>query len=74
MPAASSLPITEWMKMDPCPYDPAKAKQLLAEAGYPKGFDGGTFYPFQGQFWPQGEMLANCSKAASSLVAPGEGG
>ncbi|MFH1488558.1 MAG: ABC transporter substrate-binding protein, partial [Pseudomonadota bacterium] len=27
------------------PYDPAKAKKLMAEAGYPKGFDGGTFYP-----------------------------
>jgi peptide/nickel transport system substrate-binding protein len=26
--------------------DPAKARQLLAEAGYPKGFDAGEFFPF----------------------------
>ena len=25
-------------------YDPAKAKELLAEAGYPNGFDAGVFY------------------------------
>ena len=31
---------------EPVAYDPARARQLLAEAGYPKGFDAGDFYPF----------------------------
>jgi peptide/nickel transport system substrate-binding protein len=35
------------LPLDPPAYDPAKAKQLLAEAGYPNGFDAGDLYP-----WP----------------------
>jgi peptide/nickel transport system substrate-binding protein len=36
------------LQVDPPPYDPQKARQLLAEAGYPRGFDAGDLAPIPG--------------------------
>jgi peptide/nickel transport system substrate-binding protein len=40
------------------PYDPAKAKQLLAEAGYPNGIDAGDFVPIP-PFFTTAEATTN---------------
>ena len=36
------------LQAKPLPYDPGKARQLLAEAGYPNGIDAGEFVPIPG--------------------------
>jgi len=51
----------------PMPYDPAKAKQLLAEAGYPNGIDAGEFTPIPG-FPTIAEGVMNYLNAAGIRV------
>jgi peptide/nickel transport system substrate-binding protein len=38
------------LPLPPYEYDPGKARKLLAEAGFPNGFDGGDFYPYPPYF------------------------
>jgi peptide/nickel transport system substrate-binding protein len=42
----------------PDPYDPKRARALLAEAGYPNGFDAGEFTPYP-PYNSMGEAIAN---------------
>jgi peptide/nickel transport system substrate-binding protein len=43
--------------IEPHTYDPARAKQLLAEAGYPNGFDAGDIHPWP-PYFSVGEAVA----------------
>ena len=49
------------------PYDPKKAKQLLAEAGYPNGFDAGELTPIAG-FPTVAEAVVNYLNAVGIRV------
>jgi len=59
-PAGNIVPRTfEFaIALEPHPYDPAKAKQLLAEAGYPNGFDAGDLHPWP-PYFSTGEAIVS---------------
>ena len=49
---------------EPIPYDPQKARQLLAEAGYPNGFDAGELLPIPP--FTVGEAVVNSCRPSGS--------
>jgi peptide/nickel transport system substrate-binding protein len=55
------------LPVEPLPYDPAQAKQLLAEAGYPHGFEAGDLVPIPPAF-TVGEAVVNDLNAVGIRV------
>ena len=70
--AAALIPPSLWgsdPNAKPYPYDPEKAKQLLAEAGYPNGFTTKIWaMPVQRPYMPDGERAAELIQADWAAV------
>jgi peptide/nickel transport system substrate-binding protein len=55
------------LQMEPSPYEPQKARQLLADAGYPNGLDAGEFIPIP-PFFQLSEGAVNSLNAVGIRV------
>jgi len=55
------------LQVEPPPYDPARARRLLAEAGYPGGFDAGDLVPIP-PFFTTAESAVNDLNAVGIRV------
>jgi len=55
------------LQVEPVAYDPQKAKQLLAQAGYPNGLDAGDLVPIP-PFFTMGEAVVNYLNAVGIRV------
>ena len=68
-PTGSTIPrmMDFALPIEPVPYNPEKARQLLVEAGYPNGFDAGELTPIP-PFFVAGEALVNYLNAVGIRI------